>query len=339
MNKTLLGVIAAALVCVGAAAGVLVATMPLPSSLEKPVGIDAVPVSERPFSDERSIGVTVDYGPTRAFIAPRGGIVTGASCMKGADIVSGTSPFHLDGAPVIALATALPLWRDISVGMTGPDVGALRDELSRLGLGIDPGDRFTAATLAAYRALITAAGGSAKGVDGVSLSSIAWLPSTSIPASGCPVALGSQVGQGGVLADLPSLVLGAHVTPLPDELAPGARTVRIDDQDFSIDEDGDFAASDLDRLAATPSYSAARAVSESEKVKGTLRLAEAVTVFAVPPRAVVESGDVFCVIDDGGAVPVTVLASQLGMTFVRPVAAGVSLTEVDLDPSSKTTCD
>ncbi|GAA1143587.1 hypothetical protein GCM10009651_29890 [Microbacterium natoriense] len=337
-SKSSYAVVAAALLCLGAAAGMLAVTLPKPASLEAPAETTVLPVSERSFSDERAVGVAVEYGPARALTSGRTGIVTASTCEKGAALTSGSAPFSVDGSPVIALATSVPLWRDLAIGAKGSDVVALRTELARLGAGVEPGDTVNRATLLAFRQLVVNAGGTAAAVESISLGAVAWLPAPSIIATECPVAVGSQVGQGGALAGLPSLVLGARVSPLPDDLAEGQRLVRIDDQEFAVDAEGAFAPVDLDRLAATPAYAAARQVSDAEKIKASLLLTEPVQVYPVPPRAIIEAGGSFCVIDGGSPTKVDVLASQLGQSFVRPTGEGAALSEIALDPPSKTTC-
>lgn len=59
-------------------------------------------------------------------------------------------------------------------------------------------------------------------------------------------------------------------------------------------------------------------------------LAEPVSAYALPPRAILDDGDVLCVIDDETVVPIEILASQLGQSFVRPTAPDVALSDVTL---------
>lgn len=332
-------VIGVALLCVGAAAGVLAVSLPLPDSLDDAAPVESFPVSQVEFTDERSVGVAVEFGPDRELTAPRDGVITAARCEDGGELTSGTAPFHIDGRPVLALATGTPLWRTLSAGDTGADVLALETELARLGAELDPDDRFTSTTLTAFRDLIADVGGNPREVTAVSPEQIAWLPAETILVTGCPVAIGAQVGAGDTLAALPSLVLGAAVSPMPDGLLEADRIVRIDDQSFAVDDTGALDASDLDRLATTTSFWAVRQFSVDEPIRGQLVMSEPISAYAIPPRAIVDSGAGLCVVDDDGtATHVEVLASELGQTFVQPTDDAAMLTQVRLDPPADLTC-
>lgn len=330
VNRGTVAVIGGAALCLGAAIGIAVASLPLPASLEHARANESFPVSGRAFADERAVEIRIDVGAPRTVTVDRSGLLTASACEPGKSLRSGTAPFQIDGDDVLLLATAVPLWRELTPGSTGADVRALEKELARLGGDLTPDDEFTAKTLGVLRDLVEKAGGDPDEVDSADPARIGWLPAPEITATACPTPLGARVSGEAALAELPALVLGAKVSPLPDGLAPGGRIVLVDDQTFTVDDSGALAAEDLDRLAATPSFAAARQVSPDQTVSGQLMLADPVTAYAVPPRAIIDDGDVRCVVEDGAAVPVEILASQLGQSFVRPTSSDTALSAVAL---------
>lgn len=329
------------MVAVGAAAGVAAVRLPLPEDLAAPSAIGAVAVAQREFSDERAVEVAADFGPSRSLVAATSGMVTAVRCSAGMEVASGASPFSIDGLPVLALATKVPLWRELYPGDRGDDVRALEEVLAGLGAELTVDDRFTYSTLGAFRELITEAGGSTKRVASVGPSNAAWLPAASMPVTGCPVALGHAVAIGDVLVELSSSLLGARVVSMPAGLVPGQRKLIVDgDQEFVVDEGGAIADEDLDRYAAMPVIELMQRVDEAQAIPAKLVLTDAVPAFPVPPRAIVDLGNGFCVVDGQGAViSVEVLASELGEAYVRPLDSSLSLSEIVLDPPRETPCD
>ena len=258
MSRATTTVIGGAALCLGAAIGIAAVSLPLPAALEDASANDTFPVSARAFDDERAVEVGVQFGAARTLTVQGTGMLTASACQPGATLTSGTAPFQIDGADVLLLSTAVPLWRSLGPGDRGSDVLALENELARLGGDLEPDDRFTARTLRVFRDLLAAAGGNADGIESVDPARIGWLPASSITATACPTPVGARAGGDAALAELPALVLGARVTPLPDGLAPGERVVMVDDQTFAVDASGALRAEDLDRLAATASFAAAR---------------------------------------------------------------------------------
>lgn len=338
MKRVAVVLVALVLLCVGMVAGLLLAPRQAPDSLASAEPPEAFPVAEQEFTDERSIGVAVTYGPDRSLTSNLSGVITRSACVVGESVASGDDLVDIDGVPIIALATAVPLWRDLYPGMKGEDVSALRAELSRLDLGVDPGSTMTTATVNAFKKLVEKAGGKRDQANVVSASAIVWLPSQAVTAVGCPVAKGTRIAPDGVLATLPPDLLSAVVSPLPEGLAQGDRVLSVDDETFAVDEQGALAPKDLERFAATKSVVTARTLATNETVAAVLSLTTPVSVYPVPPRAVLSDGTAFCVVDGETVVPVDLLASELGQAFVRPLDASTSLSEVVLSPSADATC-
>ncbi|WP_169164584.1 hypothetical protein [Cellulomonas taurus] len=65
-------------------------------------------------------------------------VITGRVPDVGAEVQAGTVLVEVTGRPVIVLPGAIPTYRDLGWGMSGPDVQQLKAAL--LSLGIDPGD-------------------------------------------------------------------------------------------------------------------------------------------------------------------------------------------------------
>ncbi len=336
MSKSWLAVGLLALVAAAVAAGVLLVSLALPPALEEPSRVEWFTVGERSFSDEQTVQLVVESGPIRSVLAPRAGVITASSCQAGLVIDSGTAPFGIDGEPIIALATRVPMWRDLANGSKGSDVRALEDELARLGANLEPDDTASETTLRAFADLVADAGGTTMVATTVSLSYLAWVPASSMPVIECPVPIGARVMEGDVLARLPSLVFGVKISPSPVDGSVGGRVAQVDGEGFAIDADGNLLAEDFDRLGATASFAAA--AHAGVPINATMMLAEPIDVYVIPPRALVADGGVFCVVDDTGTVAVELLSSQLGQSFIRPVVEDVKLTRVQLDPSEDVTC-
>lgn len=107
--------------------------------------------------------VTVD--PVEVLAPPRAdgqtaSVVTGAPLRTGAEMVPGRVLVEINGRPIIGLALAVPLYRDITPGTTGPDVTALQTELDALGFKVPADEQgvFGTASQAAVGQLFDAIG-------------------------------------------------------------------------------------------------------------------------------------------------------------------------------------
>lgn len=338
LSRALIGILVVVLVAVCAVAGLLLLPRPLPESLASAEPLGSMEVVAQDYSDEMAVGVAVQYGPDRTLVSGVAGVITKSDCVAGDELTSGDVPLWVDGQPLLTLATKIPLWRDLTLGTKGSDVSALRSELSRLKMGVNEGSSFDQATLTAFRKLISKSGGDAGSITSISVAQLLWLPAPAIAPLACSVTVGSRVEQGGLLATLPATVDAAAISPMPTDIADGKRTLTVDDEAFEVDGNGSIAAADLDRLAGAPSFEVARGVGPDEPVKGTLRLTDPVQVYPIPPRAIITSGDVACVDDSGAMVLVEIVGSELGKSYVRPVADGQVLTQVNLSPAGDATC-
>src|ERR1700704_2380964 len=131
-----LGALAIASAAALGAIAVSLVPLQLPRSLQNAPTPQDIPISAHAFNDERPVEITVSRSISSPVTSPASGLVTSYDCTVGAEVASGSSFFAVDGAPVLALATDVPLWRDLAIGDTGPDVRSLQVELNRLGYSV-----------------------------------------------------------------------------------------------------------------------------------------------------------------------------------------------------------
>lgn len=306
----------------GLAAGVLLVSTfapPAPDSLQKPTAPRTLGLQETEFRDERSMGLTADVERTAAIALNTSGMVTASGCVSGQTIENGAVIAHLDAAPIVALASSAPLFRDLAPGDEGTDVGALRQALRGLGFEVDAEGRYTAAVRDAVkevqrRAGITPADGTLR------LTSVAWLPALTVAVSSCEITVGERYELGSPFAEVPgtlrSLTLVAGET---SAVVPGDRTLRLGAQEFAMPESGvivDRAV--LDAVAASPEYLASTAKAKDSPLSVSARLVAPLRVVAVPPGALVGGATSSrCVQrEDGATAAVRIVASRLGSSFV-----------------------
>ncbi|MBC9719431.1 peptidoglycan-binding protein [Streptomyces sp. TRM66268-LWL] len=70
----------------------------------------------------------------------------------GATVKRGEALYKVDNRPVVLLYGNVPMYRDLTKGLKGPDVRQVNDNLRTLGYGAPAGDTFTSATAASVRA-------------------------------------------------------------------------------------------------------------------------------------------------------------------------------------------
>jgi peptidoglycan hydrolase-like protein with peptidoglycan-binding domain len=250
-------------------------------------------------------------------------------------IASGNSPVAIDGQPRVALATRVPLWRDLTLGTKGEDVRAIQSELDRLGFPLAVDGLVGASTLrAAERALVRAGIEPQYGV--ISSESVVWIPTPTATVSKCESVTGAEIAKGASMAVLAGSAPRATITNLPSELVPGDRLVVIGDGRYPVDPSGS-----VNLPADSPAVLGARA-GESDggmkPVEAQLVLADPVTVSVVAPSSIygVQGADA-CVRSEGAALPVSILGFRLGQTLVR-FSDGSAPEAVDLAPRTRTPC-
>ena len=321
---------------VGGSIAVLVIPAPVPASLVSDQQLNTVRPSVTDFADPHEVRVTVTVDSLSGVRSPRSGLLTGLSCIPGQRVVAGTGIFAVDGEPVVGLATSAPLWREISVGDDGADVGFLENELVRLGGAVDVDGTWEWADALGFDALLEAAGVTTTDDGTVQLTSVAWLPAPVSVVAGCPVGVGTSVAPGTVVAQFAARLSVARLTP-PGDAVEGPRVLALGNAPVPVGEDGavtDPAA--LALLAESPEFAEADLSASLPTISASWELASPVPVTVVPPSAVYGvSGARGCVAEAEGATAVTVIASQLGRTLVT---AERQLGEVLVHPEGAAPC-
>jgi peptidoglycan hydrolase-like protein with peptidoglycan-binding domain len=308
-----------ALLAVGGLTGLVLAPVAVPAPIQGADDPGVVEVRTEEFADERPVELTVEFGPQEQLFAPVAGIVTGVSCAPGGEVESGAAPLSVDGEPIVALATPVPLWRDLTAGVTGPDVEGLQEELERLGFDLPRTGRYDHLTRLAVADLF-ARHGVADGYGPLRLSSVMWLPGGSPVIESCEVRLGSRVSPGTAIVSFEPAVEAVRLDAPPVDAQPGERLVVVDGVELPLTGDGAVTDPEaLDALKRTDAFALFRQTGGDVPIGGAYRLAEPLTVTGVPPGAIVAgSGDTGCVVaGDGAAHRVRVVSSVAGRTLVE----------------------
>jgi peptidoglycan hydrolase-like protein with peptidoglycan-binding domain len=331
-----IGSIALGVVAGLGAVGVFTRPLGLPQSLQKPSTASEIELTTNSFVDDRSVVIALDSLSNLELQAPRAGRVTAFTCAVGSSVSSGASFISLDGVAILALATDVPLWRDLAVGDRGDDVRSLQRELLRLGYELNPDGQLGEATMQIARQAMRKAGIEIHG--SIPLSHILWIPAPSVVFHSCDSPLGAFIQAGENLGSLSSAGQSVVVKALPRDLVPGARVVRIADLEIPIDETGRSVTtlSALESSALSSSRDDSR--DADEPIRASLLLAHPIQISSVPPSAIFGiKGTQGCVRAQETVFHVNVVGSQLGQAFVdfggsRPPK------KVDLHPKAGAQC-
>ncbi len=303
------------LVAGGVAGGLAVRPAEAPRDLAPAVAALSAPVTAETFDDPRQAVVRFTVGPSSAVTTTASGRVTKSACAVGRPLSSGTALAQLNGVPVLALATATPLYRDLAEGTKGDDVRALQRELGRLGYEVDATGSYAGATASAVRELKKKSGFAAP--DGnLALSQVAWLPQPTVTPATCEASLGASIAPGGTLATMAgSLQRIAFVRP--EGMVAGPRTFDLWGLRTQVTGDTIEDAAYLRQVAATKEFAAAQKAGDDQQVMASVALAKPLQAVKVPPAALFDlKGDAACVQVGDRAVGVKVVGSGLGASLV-----------------------
>lgn len=323
MTRAFLGV-AALLIAIGTgtALGALLFQPVSPKGLEEAPAVVDTPVVQRAIDDRRNIRLALDLGPSASLRSPTDGLITESKCQANQAITSGDHLVTLGDQRIHALATATPLWRDLSPGDQGDDVTALQAELQRLGYLVDLDGRIGPQTLRSVADLVGLSDTAAFHSYTVILrASFIWLPEASVIPASCTASVGEAITENAELVLLDRPLVRARIVDMPAELLPGQRRLTLDGRDFLIDDTGILEDPQaLADLQATPSYQHWLSALNDEpapNLDAALSLAEPTLVHAVSPSAIYEvDGADACVLDHGVPRPVKILSSELGQTRI-----------------------
>ena len=326
--------IALVLVVITAAVTAFISYRPVPPSLTTATPPSEVPLTAEQLTDTRSVELSAQLGEERSLDSPATGRLSGTTCETGAELTSGTTTFEVDGTPIINLHTDVPLWRPLTYGDEGEDVVALQNELRRLGYQASDSGRFDWWTWYSWDELVRSLGGTTT-TGQLDVTTLLWLPDPATRIGTCPLSLGHTASSGQPLVALPPSLLSASITDVPTDLVPGTRSLTVDGVDIAIDEAGQVSGDGLAALARTTSFAAYSADPEGNSLTGELALASPLTVYPLPPAALVTTGqDTGCVVaSDGTVLPVRIVASRLGRSYVTFTAGQADDAQTDSDPS------
>jgi peptidoglycan hydrolase-like protein with peptidoglycan-binding domain len=333
-------VVVLASLAIGLTCGFLLVPPSTPASLGAEQPLKSVAVTQTSFDDPQDVSVTVVPGPSRTLTSAAGGRLTSFSCAVGSRMTSGTSAFSVDGAPILLLATGVPLWRDIRIGDRGDDVAALQTELTRLGFGANADGKWGARSQNAYESLLRKRGMRLDLSGRVSAERIAWLPSETAAVMNCAASVGDTVEPTQAIARFAAGLASATVVMgigSGAKAQTGDRVIVVDDARIPLPADGRLTDQEaLDTIANSFGYR--QAMSGTDGGPGDQQpsiafqavLTTPLRVAVVPPSAVYGlEGDRGCVRQRGGSVPVSIVGSQLGETLIRSDHA---LSRVELNP-------
>ena len=185
-----MSIIVAAAVSVGACA-VFLPDRP-PALLGASGEITEAKVSTQQYCGSQTVTLIPSISTSRALLGNSNGTVT-------ADYSSG------DRA-VIALNTAIPLYRDLHVEDRGQDVRAFNNELNRLGYLSDPdSDRYSWNTQQGWKQLMADNGSDSDGT--LQLADILWIPEPNISVGDWQATAGANITQGTQIGEIPGALV------------------------------------------------------------------------------------------------------------------------------------
>lgn len=326
-----------ALVAGGAAAGISLTASPDVSELAAADSIESVPVVSDVYADARNARLIPVLSQTTSLTLQVDGIITESTCIDHGVVKSGQALFYVNGLPVIALSTPVPLWRDLDLGSTGTDVTSLQSELVRLGYTVGQDGVFDALTAEAAAAVLKQYDSAHSGTL-LSLSSVLWLPDPEVEVDQCSKSVGMNVSSGEPALETSRSLVGITVEA-PSDVVAGPRVIAFENVTIDVPQpspDGTLITSDeelLRAVASSPEF-AAQSLSPDVEVglTASYTLTDAIEVWALPPAAIgAVRGSGGCVMSpDGQLVPVTVIASRLGVALVTLPSESRNLASVRL---------
>jgi len=303
------------LAAAGLIAGLLLSPDPVAAaSNDESDSVSDLPAVTETFDDRRQVPFAPLWGQETSLTVIDTGRVTRSTCQVGQPITSGTSPVTVDDRPALALATAIPLWRDLGPGSRGDDVFALQEELQRLGFPIEPNGFYGETTRVSVRDLLTEAG-QLRPTGSLPIAQVIWLPDAQVVPADCPLTVGSQ-SNSAPFATTDSQLVGLQASGGLDGAVPGARTVRLNDLSAPVDNDGRI--TDPVFLDAVVESGWLNPELGLSSVDLDFALATPLSVTVVPASALFGlSGDSGCILVDGTSQRVQVVASRLGRTMLN----------------------
>jgi hypothetical protein len=267
---------------------------------------------------------------------------------------------ELDGQPLFALAGAVPAWRDLTPGESGPDVAELQHALGLLGYygGGDSAGYFGSATQDAVAAYYEHLGYAPPSSGGVPAADVVFLPSLPASVVGVNGAAGQQPGQPFLeLAARGSLALTGELPPAYAGQVKAGLAVTIYDEVTGIHATGTVAGvgtatvtvptgTVVDIGSGASSASSSSASSSSSSSSNSSSSSSGATTFiplsvrpSAPLAAALNGENVLVTVDTGRTegpvltVPVAaIVTSASGTSYVTVVGAHGAQADVAVTP-------
>jgi peptidoglycan hydrolase-like protein with peptidoglycan-binding domain len=151
-RRTRVALVAGCLVAVLGAGGIAVVAMqtPVPSAADTRTDRATAPVVRGDLTERTTYAGTLGFGAARPFSAAASGTITwlptaGTVVGRDGELV------RVDDRPIRAMIGGVPVFRELTSGLRGPDVRQLNENLAALGYGVPADDRFGSGTLTAVR--------------------------------------------------------------------------------------------------------------------------------------------------------------------------------------------
>jgi peptidoglycan hydrolase-like protein with peptidoglycan-binding domain len=303
----------------GGATGFLLRPATAPRQLRAASEVTSAPVGREELADERTVKISFTRSPAPPLVVGLGGRVTATSCTAGDALKSGQPVARIDNTPLIALATSVPLYRNLRQGDQGDDVKALQRELVRLGYGVKADGTLDNRTTVAVKQLQKAAG--VDRPDGtIAYGQILWLPAPSVVPDSCELVQGGYASPGQAFAKASAQLRSIVVNSVPPNAVAGERVIRVMGVTGPLDKGG--TATDpqfLGQVAGTREYRLVGAGDKEPDLTAVIALKDRIAALKVPPGALFGvTGDRGCIQSGAKAFAVRIVGSRLGATLVAP---------------------
>jgi peptidoglycan hydrolase-like protein with peptidoglycan-binding domain len=171
-----------------------------PSPAGATIQTTTAPVVRTDITRTQAVSGTITYGaPAPVVVLGAPGVVTWLP-VEGTTVSRGKRLYAVDGRPTVLLLGAMPAYRTMTIGTSGPDVKQLEENLMALGYGhssnLVADGNFTSADASAVRRWQRALGAVQNGI--VNLGMVVFSPAE-LRIDALQVAAGAPVGQGAVI--------------------------------------------------------------------------------------------------------------------------------------------
>jgi hypothetical protein len=324
-------------VCAGAVLAFAVHQDNMPPELAPAPTATSYRLTTEPTTDKREVRLQAVLAPSANLNVATTGLVTASDCRIGGSVKTGSAPLSIDGTHLLALATAQPLWRDLTRGDQGTDVRGWQQALRTAGHSVSVTGVIDTATLTAtqrlYRTLAVPFDGT------IHRASILWLPRQTVVIATCPARVGDSIATNTPWASQQPALQSLTVSPWPNDLLHGARTLTVDAVVVPVSADGAVVEPlALNRLGQTPTM-ARFTTDPASPIGGTIQLATPIESASLLPSSLFAiDGTVGCIAStDGATHQVTLLTSTLGRTLVS-INTKPWPTDVLIEPPATARC-